>query len=95
VKKNDMKDKLNKTSPFLMGSACEFFDKNPYFSNDQKPTYKKITKTKFKGTPFLPSSAINHVSNISSPFTYYAYLIFILQFCKHLNLVIMILLQKM
>lgn len=64
MKKHDRKDKLNKTSPFLMAGTCEFFDKNPYLDNDQKPTYKKITKTKFKGTPFVPSSAINHVSNI-------------------------------
>lgn len=65
MKKQNIKDKLNKASPFLTGGSYEFFEKNPYFSDDQKPTYNKISKTKFKGTPFLPPSTINNVSNIS------------------------------
>jgi len=69
VKKHNKTDKLNKTSPFLTGGSHEFFEKNPYFSNDQKLTYNMILKPKFKGTPFVPPSTINHVSNISR--TYY------------------------
>jgi len=69
VKKHNKKDKLNKTSPFLTGGSYEFFDKNPYFSNDQKSIYNMISKPKFKGTPFVPPSTIHHVSNIIC--TYY------------------------
>jgi len=66
VKKHNIKDKLNKTSPFLTGGSYEFFEKNPYFSNDHKSTYNyTISKPKFKGTPFVPPSTINHVSSIS------------------------------
>lgn len=84
MKKHDRKDKLNKTSPFLTAGACEFFDKNPYFDDDPKPTYNKITKTKFKGTPFVPSSTINHVSNISRSNIYILLVFNInLQFDKH------------
>ncbi|XP_060863656.1 cilia-and flagella-associated protein 96-like [Metopolophium dirhodum] len=63
VKKHNIKDRLNKTSPFLTGGSYEFFEKNPYFSNDQKSTYNTITKPKFKGTPFVPPSTINHIGN--------------------------------
>ncbi|XP_060842831.1 cilia-and flagella-associated protein 96-like [Rhopalosiphum padi] len=63
VKEHNKKDKLNKTSPFLMAGPGEFFEKNPYFSNDQKPTYNMISKTKFKGTQFVPSSTIKNFGN--------------------------------
>jgi len=48
-----------------MAGPGEFFEKNPYFSNDQKSTYNMISKTKFKGTQFVPSSTIKNVSMIS------------------------------
>ncbi|CAH1710500.1 unnamed protein product [Aphis gossypii] len=63
VKEHNKKDKLNKTSPFLMGGPGQFFEKNPYFNNDQKPTYNMISKTNFKGTPFVPSSTIKNFGN--------------------------------
>lgn len=48
-----------------MGGPGQFFEKNPYFNNDQKPTYNMISKTNFKGTPFVPSSTIKNVSMTS------------------------------
>lgn len=86
VKKLNKKDKLNKTSPFLTGGSYEFFEKNPYFSNDQKSTYNIVSKPKFKGTPFVPPSTINHVSNILRTILCHTFLVFILHFCKHLKL---------
>ncbi|XP_025200972.1 UPF0602 protein C4orf47 homolog [Melanaphis sacchari] len=63
VKKYNKNDKLNKIPPFLMGGPGNFFEKNPYFINDQKSTYIMISKSKFKGLPFVPSSAIKNFGN--------------------------------
>jgi len=64
-KKHNKGRKLNKMSPFLNSGSSEFFEKNPYLNNDHKSTYNMTSKIKFKGTPFIPSSTIKNVSNIS------------------------------
>lgn len=54
----------NITAPFLTAGPCGYFEKNPYFDADIKPTYKITYGEKFKGTPFLPPSTAKHVSHV-------------------------------
>lgn len=60
---NKKKDNTTITKPFLISGPMEYFDKNPYFTDDIKPPYKKIIKKKFEGAPFVPPSRINNVSS--------------------------------
>lgn len=55
----------NKAAPFLIPGFGEYFDKNPYFIADIKSTYKKTSKEKFIGKPFLPPSTTKYVSHVS------------------------------
>lgn len=57
------KNNTIKTTPFLSGGPGAFFQKNPYFCEDIKPTYKISYRTKYKGTVFVPPSTIKHVSD--------------------------------
>lgn len=55
------KKKKEKITPFLFCGTGSFFEKNPYSSSFNKPTYIMKYPPKFKGTVFLPSSSIKNV----------------------------------
>jgi len=59
----NVQNNKKRIEPFRVGGYSEFFDKNPYFSKNVIPTYKKIFKQSFKNiTPFKPTSTINQVT---------------------------------